>query len=104
MVVQIDNPANRQMHNGDLPVVKNLEAVGYLPKRQLYSDYEAQKNFNQVQMDIYETQRRTKAPDRRKFPTILKILIPTTVVALGILFRKDLTKLVKNLFKKPVAP
>lgn len=104
MVVQIDNPANRQMHNGDFPVVKDLNAVGYLPKKQLYTDYEAQKNFNQIQMDIYETQKHTKVKSRQKFPAVLKITLSALAVTLGVIFRKDLTKFVKKLFKKTSTP
>ena len=104
MVVQVDNPANKHMHNGDLPVVKIISAPGFLPKRYLYSDYEAQKRYNQMQMDIYETQKNTKSPDRHKFPTVLKILLAAGTVAFGFIFRKDLAKFVKNLFKKPTSP
>ena len=104
MVVQVDNPANRHMHNGDTPVVKTIDAPGFLPKKYLYSDYEAQKRYNAMQMDIYETQKHTKAPDRRKFPTVLKIVLAAGTLALGIIFRKDLVKFVKGLFKKPTTP
>jgi hypothetical protein len=104
MVVQVDNPANKHMHNGDTPVVKTIDAPGFLPKRYLYSDYEAQKRFNALQTDIYETQKHTKAPDRRKFPTVLKIIIAAGTLALGVIFRKDLAKFVKGLFKKPTTP
>lgn len=100
MVVQVDNPANRHMHNGDKPVVTVIDAPGYLPKRYLYSDYEAQKRYNQMQMDIYETQKHTKAPDRRKFPTVLKILLGIGAVTLGVIFRKDIVKGIKTLFNK----
>ena len=104
MVVQVDNPANKHMHNGDTPVVKTINAPGFLPKRYLYSDYEAQKRYNAMQLDIYETQKHTKAPDRRKFPTVLKIVLAAGTLALGIIFRKDLVKFVKSLFKKPTTP
>jgi hypothetical protein len=104
MVVQVDNPANQHMHNGDTPVVKTIDAPGFLPKRYLYSDYEAQKRFNALQTDIYETQKHTKAPDRRKFPTVLKIIIAAGTLALGVIFRKDLVKFVRGLFKKPTTP
>ena len=92
------------MHNGDTPVVKTINAPGFLPKRYLYSDYEAQKRYNAMQLDIYETQKHTKAPDRRKFPTVLKIIIAAGTVALGVIFRKDLAKFIKGLFKKPTTP
>ena len=104
MVVQVDNPANKHMHNGDMPVVKTIDAPGFLPKRYLYSDYEAQKRYNQLQMDIYETQKHVKTPDRTKFPTVLKILLGAGVVALGIIFRKDLAQLITKIFKKPTTP
>ena len=104
MVVQVENPANKHMHNGDTPVVKTINAPGFLPKRYLYSDYEAQKRYNAMQLDIYETQKHTKAPDRRKFPTVLKIIIAAGTVALGVIFRKDLAKIIKGLFKKAPTP
>ena len=104
MVVQVDNPANKHMHNGDTPVVKTINAPGFLPKRYLYSDYEAQKRYNAMQLDIYETQKHTKAPDRRKFPTVLKIIIAAGTVTLGVIFRKDLPKFIKGIFKKPTTP
>ena len=100
MVVQVDNPANKHMHNGDTPVVKTVESTGYLPKRHLYSDYEAQKRYNQLQHDIYETQKNTKVPDRRKFPTILKIILGIGTITAGIIFRKDICKFVKKTFNK----
>lgn len=105
MVVQVDNPANKHMHNGDTPIVKTVDAPGFLPKKYLYSDYEAQKRYNQLQMDIYESQKHVKAPDKRKFPAVLKIILGAGAIALGVIFRKDIWKFVTNIFKRsPASP
>ncbi len=100
MVVQVDNPANRNMHNGDKPVVSTVDAPGFLPKRQLYSYYEAEKQFKEVQQDIFEKQKKTKAPDKKKIPNIIKILLGAGVITTGIIFRKNIVSFIKNIFKK----
>ena len=100
MVVQVDNPANRHMHNGDKPVVTTLNAPDWLPKRQLYSYVEADRQFKEVQQDIYEKQKHTKAPDRKEIPKIIKILAGAGIITAGIVFRKNIISFFKNLFKK----
>jgi len=103
MVVEVPNPVNSYMHYGDRdPVVSVIDAPDYMPKRIWYSNNEANKTYNELQHDIYQTAKQTKKPKKGKFPTVLKIVGAGIVVGLAIVFRKDIGALLKkiNPFKK----
>lgn len=101
MVEQIDNPANRNMHYGDRPVVGVIGAPDRLPKKTLYSPQEADKVYNELQYDLYQSEKHTKPPKKGSFPLVLKIIFGAGALAFGIAFRKDLSKFLKKIFKNP---
>lgn len=98
MVEQIDNPANKIMHYGN-PNVGILNPPDKFPVVQVYSYKEGEKIYNQMQYDIYQKQQKAKPPEKN-FPTILKIGFFGIGISSLVLFRKDITKFVKNLFKR----
>jgi hypothetical protein len=104
VVEQIENPANRAMHYGDKPPVGTIKAPERLPKKVVYSNTEANRIYNQIQRDIYTDEKKAKPREYAKFPTILKILIGTSIIAGCILCKKEignfLDKYLKNPFKK----
>lgn len=100
MVVEFENPANKKMHYGDKLPVGVINAPDRLPKRVLYSNYDAERRYNELQYDIYQDQKHTKPPKKGKFPTILKIILETATAGCAIIFRKDIFKFIKN-FKNP---
>ncbi len=105
MVVEIENPANKNMHYGDKQPVGVITAPDRLPKRTLYSNIEAERMYNQLQYDIYETQKHTKPPKKGDFPTVLKFVTGTLTAGAAIVFRKDIFKFLKNLknpFKRTI--
>ncbi len=103
MVDQVDNIANKQMHHGNKTPVGVIQAAPQsLPKKVIYSGKEAMDLYNKLQYDIYQSELHTKAKDKRKFPTVLKIVFGTLATASAIIFRKDIVKFVQNIFKKPV--
>lgn len=99
MVEQVDNPANNHMHYGTKPPVGTISAPDRLPKKVVYSAKEAKQIYNQMQYDIYEKAAHTKKPDKRKFPTVLKILFGTIAAATALIFGKDIIKFIKKIFK-----
>ncbi len=99
MVEQIDNPANKIMHYGSTNVGV-LYPPDKLPKVQVYSYKEGEQIYNQMQYDLYQTQKQAKAPEKHKFPTILKIGFTSIALCSAIIFKKDISKFIKNLFKK----
>lgn len=100
MVVEIDNPANKNMHYGDKLPVGIITAPDRLPKRVLYSNYDAERRYNELQYDIYQDQKHTKPPKKGNIPTVLKIILGTAIAGCAVIFRKDILKFIKN-FKNP---
>lgn len=100
VVEQIDNPANRSMHYGDRVPVGTIAAPNTLPKRVLYSNKEAERIYNEMQYDIYQTQKHTKKPSKGKFPMVLKIVIGVGLLASVVSFRKGIWSKLKGLFSK----
>ncbi len=100
MVEQVDNPANKSMHYGNINVGV-LTPPNKLPKVELYSAKKANEEYNQMQRDLFINQQKAKPPhDRKKFPTILKILGGVTLISSVILFKKQVWNFIKNIFKK----
>lgn len=101
MVVQVDNPANKQMHYGTKPPVGTISAPDRLPSKIIYSEKDALDLYNKIQTELYYDEQRAKAKSKRKFPLVLKILFGMTGAASLIIFRKDLGKFLKGLVKNP---
>ena len=110
MVVEVTNPANNGMHYGDKPAVSVIPVPDKLPNRILYTNVEANRIYNDLQYDIYQTQ---KEHDRiikkpKSWKTWLTIFAAATLVTLGVVYRKNLVSLlkngvtkIKNIFHKP---
>lgn len=100
MVEQVDNPANKYMHYGQTNV-GILNPPNTLPKVQLYSFTEGIKTYNEMQQDLYIKEKKAKPYNPHKsVPTILKIIFGGASVLSLVIFRKDITKYLKNLFHK----
>lgn len=99
MVEQIDNPANKSMHYGSSNV-GILNPPNKLPQVVLYSPKQANYEYNQMQYDIYQKQKQAKPPNPHKFPTILKIVGGLAATAGILIFKKDIMKFIKGLFKR----
>lgn len=100
MVEQVDNPANKSMHYGNISVGV-LTPPNKLPKVELYSTKKANQEYNQMQYDLFVNQQKAKPPhDRKKFPTILKFIGGLTVISSVILFKKQIFNYIKSIFKK----
>ena len=108
MEVEVTNLANIPMHYGDKPVVGVISAPDALPNRILYTNTNANKTYNDMQYDIYQTQkdhgRLIKKSKRKKS---LLILCAIAAVALAVAFRKNIASFgktviekIKNLFSK----
>ncbi len=112
MVVEVANPINQRMHNGDKPVAGVLTASDALPNRVLYTNANANKVYNDIQYDIYQGVKNASPPKKSGFPTILKIAAGSVLLGTAIIFRKNIwqfckniTGKIKNIFKKsPASP
>ncbi len=102
MVVEVTNPANSNMHYGDKPAVGVISAPDKLPNRVLYTNAQANREYNDIQYDIYQTQkehdRLIKKPKSKKgwFVALGIIALITT----AIIFRKKFGALCKSVFGK----
>ena len=75
--LQVENPLNKPMHYGNEPVVNEVvPVVNYLPSVNLYSGMECNYRYNQMQKDLYVSQK-VAAPKKKGLPKILKILAAT---------------------------
>lgn len=100
MVVEIENPANRAIrYEPDRILVKSIAVPDRLPKKVLYSNQEANRIYNEIERDIYESQKRAKPYSENKFPAVLKIL-GGAIALFAVIFKgKSLLKMLKNIFK-----
>ena len=73
--LQVENPLNKPMHYGnERPLVNEVvPVVNYLPSVNLYSGLECNERYNQMQQDLYVSQK-VAAPKKKGLPKILKIL------------------------------
>ncbi len=72
--LQVENPSNASMHYGNAPVFPGaVPAPNSVPAPNIYSGAESIKIYNQMQMDLYESQKKQK-PKKKGLPKILKIL------------------------------
>lgn len=99
MVGMINNPQNSNMHNGDTPLVKTLVEPQKVKMPPVYTNQEANNQFNALEHDVYQGIKHSPKIKRGGFPTILKILLGTGGLAAAIIFRKDLTHFAKKIFK-----
>ena len=101
MVVEVSNPANKHMHYGDKAVVGVIDCPENLPNKIIYSGIEANKQYNQMERDIYEGIKKAPTMETYKFPLVLKLLLGIGTIATGIIFRKDIWKFLKKFIKNP---
>lgn len=94
--LQIDNPLNKSMHYGE-HYAGVLNPPDKLPSVELYSYQKTAQNYSQLQSDIYQKRKCVEPLNKRKFPTVLTIL--GTVLLTGVIFRKNISKLFKKVFK-----
>ena len=100
MVVQVDNPSNKSMHTGGCCIGLQLDVPPKVTLLPTFTPTKTNKQFQELQQDVYTSINNAKPKENLKFPTILKFII--CAMGLGILYvaRKDiLTSLVslKNL-------
>lgn len=109
MVVEVSNPANSNMHYGDKPAVGVISAPDKLPNRVLYTNVQANREYNEIQYDIYKTQkehdRMIKKPKSKK--SWFVIIGAAALITTAVIFRKKIGTVcssvfgkIKNLFKK----
>lgn len=102
MVEQVDNPVNKNMsYSQSRTPAGILNVPQSLPKKVIYSGTEAQKQYNEMQRDLYIGEKNAKEKEKHKFPKVLKILLGITGITSLILFRKNIGKMLKKLFKNP---
>lgn len=102
MVVEVANPINKSMHSGDKPPVSLVEAADKLPNRVLYTNVEANRIYNELQYDIYQTQKehnRTINSPKKRTGLIVAVCF-TGIVITGIIFRKNISKWFSSVFKR----
>lgn len=112
MVVEITNPRNQHMHNGDKPVAGVIAASDSLPNRILYTNTYANRVYNDMQYDIYKSAKKTKSPKEKGFTNVFIVLSALIALGTAIKFRKNIYDFAKNLYakiksvfkKKPVSP
>ena len=102
MEVEVTNPANSPMHYGDYPVVGIIKPPDALPNRILYTNAEANRVYNDIQYDIYQTQ---KEHDRiikkpKNWSTFFKIVVGAALATLAIVYRKNIAQFFKSAFQK----
>ena len=101
VVEQIDNPANKQMSYGkDRKPVGVIPVPQTLPKKTIYTGAEAMKQYNELQRDLYMSEKAAKKKPIHKFPTIMKILLGFAGISGLIIFRKNISKMIRNLFRR----
>ena len=102
MVVEVENPVNKSMHSGDKPPVSVIEAANKLPNRVLYTNTDANRVYNELQYDIFQTQkehdRALNSPKKKK--GIIVAALFAGVVVTGIIFRKNISNFFKNIFAR----
>ncbi len=98
--LQIENPANKHMHYETRTPVGVITPPDKLPSVVVYSPIEGEKRFKQMEQDLYVGQKNAKRLNTYKFPQVLKVLGGIILVAGTIIFRKDIGKFVKKLFRK----
>mgnify|MGYP007099290598 FL=1 len=96
--LQVDNPANKAMHYRQTSV-GILNPPDRLPKVTVYSGVEAQKRYDEMQHDLYISEKRAKKYEKRGFPTILKIIGGGAIIAGIIKCRKNIWKGIKKLLR-----
>lgn len=68
--LRIENPANRNMHYGDYTIGR-INPPDYIPKYQLYSYAQGEKEYNKIQYDLYIDSKKAKSKSK-KMPKIIK--------------------------------
>ena len=97
--LQADNSTNKHMHYDKPLDVGILNPPSRLPKVVVYSKADADYRYRNMQCDIYESYKKATEPPKKGFPTILKIAGGILTAVGAIVFRKDISKYLKKLFK-----
>ena len=82
--LRVENPENRPMHYGDFTVGR-LNPPDYIPKYRLYSYFDGEKRYNEIQHDLYESSKKAKPKKKTSTPLILKIAAGIAVLYATIL-------------------
>ncbi len=97
--LQADNPANKHMHYEKPLNVGVLNPPDRLPKVVVYSKADADYRYKTMQNDIYISYKNATEPPKKGFPTILKIVGGLLLTAGAVIFRRDITKFLKKMFR-----
>ncbi|MBD5401945.1 hypothetical protein HDR58_03965 [bacterium] len=98
--LQTENSTNSHMHYGQPYTIGVLNPPDRLPRVTVYSFKEGEKQYRQMEYDIYQGSKKAKAPEKHKFPKVLKILGGIVIAAGAFIFRKNILNSIKGLFKK----
>ena len=101
MKVQVDNPLNRPMHNGNGQLITGvLPAPNALPYQVLYSGYEQSQIYNGMVRDLYQHQK-SASPKKKGMPTIIKIILGVLgAMALYAVVKPSAVKLFNKIFHR----
>ena len=97
--LQVDNPANKSMHYGQTSV-GILTPPNSLPKANVYSGIEAQKRYDEMQQDLFLSEKKAKKYEKKGFPTILKIIGGGALIAGTLAYRRKIWKGIKKLLHR----
>lgn len=95
-----NNPSNNSMHYNDSYTVGILNPPDKLAKKVWYSYNEGQKEYGQMQNDLYVGYKNAKPISKSKIPIIIQVATGLALVLLGICNYKKIGSFFSKLFKK----
>ena len=90
MVVQVDNPLNKSMHTGGCCTGLQLDVPPKVTLPPTFTPTKSNKQYQELQQDVYTSINKAKPKENLKFPKILKILIGAMGLGFIYLARKDI--------------
>ena len=97
--VHVENPANCPMHYGDFTSGR-VVPPDYVPKYRIYTYFDAEDRYNEIQHDIYEDSKKIKPKSKREFPKILKFIAVGIGAIAAFLGVKKASEYIIKLLKK----
>lgn len=94
-----NNPIDNTKIIADKRII-TLDTPGKVPSQEVYSYTKSAQLHRQIENDVYEGEKKAKAP-HRKFPKVLKILGGIIGIGALVVFRKSIFNTIKGIFKKP---